>query len=85
MKTYQYSSKSRREFIKDCLRFGLGSGLIITGAILGLRKNTREENDGICQLSVPCQGCSKYTGCRLPRAQNVKRTATKEGSNRGGK
>jgi len=85
MKTYQYSPKSRRRFIKDCLRFGLGSGLIITGAILGLRKNTREENDDFCQLSVPCQGCSKYTGCRLPRAQNVKRTVGKDWSNRDGK
>jgi hypothetical protein len=85
MKTNHYKSKNRREFIKDCLRIGIGGGLIITGAILGLRKNTRGESDSFCQLSVPCKGCSKYTGCSLPRAQNAKKSATKEGSNRGGK
>jgi len=72
--------KNRREFIKTSLRFGIGGGLIFTGIALELRKKSDGPENDICQLSNPCRGCSKYSGCSLPRAQNVKKDAGGEGS-----
>jgi hypothetical protein len=74
MNTSQFKLKSRREFVKDCLRFGAGGGLIVIGAILGFRDDNPEDRAGDCTLKNPCRGCSKYTGCNLPRAQNAKKT-----------
>lgn len=77
MKNNRNFKKDRREFVKTCLRYGLGGGLLITGAILGFREQNPEEGTSDCSLKNPCQGCSKYTGCSLPKAQNAKTTETK--------
>ena len=70
----------RREFVKTCVRFCVGGGLIFTGVVL----STRESDDtNTCQLSSPCHGCSQYNGCKLPKALAVKDAEGKEGGNRG--
>jgi hypothetical protein len=76
---------NRREFLKTCLRFGIGGGLVFTGITLGLRKkNDNTENDS-CQISSPCRGCLKYNGCSLPRALDVKKSAERKGGSSGRK
>ena len=72
MKNNWNFKQSRREFIKTVLRYGLGGGLVLTGAILGFREKTHEDGTSDCTLKDPCQGCSKYSGCSLPKAQNAK-------------
>jgi len=72
-------NKNRREFIKTCLRFGVGGGLIFSGIALSLRKKSDNTGNDLCQLSSPCRGCSKYSGCNLPRALDVKKSVKKEG------
>ena len=74
MNIFRFRAISRREFVRDCLRFGAGGGLILFGVILGFRNNSKDENNDDCTLRNPCQGCNKYVGCNLPRAQNVKKT-----------
>ncbi len=71
--------KNRREFIKSCLRLGSGGGLLFTGIALGLRKKTASNENNLCQLSTPCRGCSKYSGCSLPLALTVKNRVEKGG------
>lgn len=71
--------KTRREFMKTCLRFGIGGGLVVSGIALGLRKKTDGDGNDLCQLNSPCQGCSKYSGCSLPKAQTVKKKKNPEG------
>ena len=62
----------RRDFIKNCLRYGAGGGLIAIGAYLGFRNKSSQTNSDDCTLKNPCLNCSKYSGCKLPRARNVK-------------
>ena len=71
--------KTRREFIKTSLRFGVGGGLIFGGIALGLREKTANSENDLCQVTSPCRGCSKYSGCSLPRAQNTKKDARGDG------
>jgi hypothetical protein len=71
---------SRREFIKTCLRFGVGGGLIFTGIVLN-RKETDDTNG--CHLISPCHSCSQYNGCKFPKALAVKDVENREGGNRG--
>ena len=68
MNILQSNNKTRREFIKTCLRFGVGGGLLFTGIVVGTRKKFVSKNNDLCQLSTPCRGCSKYSGCNLPQA-----------------
>jgi len=77
MKNSRNLKQSRREFIKVCLRYGAGGGLFVIGAYLGFRKENPEDSPNDCTLKDPCQGCSKYAGCKLPRAQNVKQNEIK--------
>jgi len=85
MHILQSKHKTRREFIKTCLRFGVGGGLVASGIALGLRKKTESNGNDLCQLSSPCQGCSKYSGCRLPKALDAKNHSVPEGDTRGRK
>jgi hypothetical protein len=62
---------NRREFIKTCLRFTIGGGLVSVGFILGQRKKV-DEDERDCTLKNPCQSCSKYAGCNLPRAESYR-------------
>jgi hypothetical protein len=62
----------RRTFIRKCLRFGAGGGLVMIGAFLGFRKESPKDNNTDCTLKNPCQGCSKYQGCTLPRAEEFR-------------
>jgi len=75
--------KTRREFIKTCLRFGIGGGLIFAGIALGTRKRTDTNESDLCEITSPCQGCSQYSGCSLPKAQKFKSSA--EGGTHGQK
>ena len=75
--------KSRREFLKSCLRFGVGGGLVITGLALGLRKKSDESESDLCQISSPCNGCSQYKGCNLPKAAAVKKNEHPQGGPHG--
>ena len=75
--------KNRREFIKSCFRLGIGAGLLLTGVALGIRKKSDSNENDLCQLSTPCQGCLIYSGCSLPRALTVKNRVEKEGGNGG--
>jgi hypothetical protein len=77
--------KSRREFIKTCLRFGIGGGLILAGVVLGTRKKTADTESDQCYLSSPCRGCSQYYGCNLPKALAVKEGNSQKGGSRGRK
>jgi hypothetical protein len=81
MNIQQSKHTNRREFIKTCLRFGIGGGLIFTGAAIGLRKNEGNGETDLCQRRSPCRGCSQYSGCNLPKALTVKETD----GNRGGR
>jgi hypothetical protein len=75
-------NKARREFIKTCLRFSIGGGLIFTGIALGLRKKADNTKSDICQLGTTCRGCLQYKGCNLPQALTVKK---REGGSSGRK
>lgn len=81
----EFINKSRREFLKTCLRFGVGGGLIFAGIVLGTRKKTDDAESGQCYLSSPCRGCSQYTGCNLPKALAVKEGESQKGGSRGRK
>jgi hypothetical protein len=72
---------SRREFIKTCLRFGVGGGLILGGVALGLREKSDNSQGDLCQFSSPCQGCGQFNGCTLPKRQAVDKVGHKEGGN----
>jgi hypothetical protein len=82
MKFSETKYKTRREFIKTCLRFGIGGGLILTGIALGLRKKAGNIETDLCQLSTRCGGCSKYNDCKLPQAITAKK---EEGGHNGPK
>jgi hypothetical protein len=73
-------NKNRREFIKTCLRFGVGGGLLFGGIALGLKSKTDE--NGLCQFTSPCQGCGQYNGCNLPKKVESKNSESKKGGNR---
>ena len=73
----------RREFIKTCLRFGVGGGLVTTGIFLGTRKNTTTGGSEICENSSPCDGCSQFTGCDLSKAQTAKKIEEAQGGSNG--
>jgi hypothetical protein len=73
----------RREFIKTCLRFGIGGGLITTGLIISTRDKTGSGSSDICQINSPCQGCSQFSGCSLPKAEDAKKIVKSEGGNYG--
>jgi hypothetical protein len=75
--------KSRREFIKTCLRFGVGGGLIFTGIVLITRNETDDNKSDQCYISSPCGGCSQYSGCDLPKALVAKEENSMKGGNRG--
>ena len=75
----QSTYRTRREFIKTSLRFGIGGGLIFTGIALGLRKKTDSSGNDLCEITSPCQGCSQFSGCSLPKSQNVKKDTGGEG------
>ena len=75
----QSTYRTRREFIKTSLRFGIGGGLIFAGVALGLRKKTDSSGNDLCEITSPCQGCSQFSGCSLPKAQNVKKDRGGEG------
>ena len=83
MRISQSNYKTRREFIKSCFRLGIGAGLLLTGVALGIRKKSDSNENDLCQLSTPCRGCLKYSGCSLPRALTVKNRVEKEGGNGG--
>jgi hypothetical protein len=74
-------NKSRREFFKTCLRFGVGGGLIFGGIALGLREKSNDGQSNLCQFSSPCQGCGQFNGCTLPKRRVVDKVRDKEGGN----
>ena len=75
--------KSRREFIKTCLRFSVGGGLIFAGIVLGTRNKTDDNKSEQCHISSPCGGCSQFSGCNLPKALVAREENSMEGGNRG--
>jgi len=77
--------KNRREFIKTCFRFGIGGGLVFAGVVLGSRKKTGNNESDLCQLRSPCQNCSKYSGCTLPKAYIERKVKNPEGGKGGRK
>jgi hypothetical protein len=85
MNQLPFTYKNRREFIKTCLRFGIGGGLVFAGIALGRRKNTGGNENEICQFRSPCQNCSKYSGCNLPQALLEKKENNPEGGKGGRK
>ena len=85
MRVSQSKHKNRREFVKSCLRLGIGGGLLFTGIALGIRKKTGSNENDLCQLSTLCRGCLKYSGCILPRALTVKNKVDMKGGNGGRK
>ena len=84
MKPAEQPSQDRRVFIKTCLRIGTGTGLLIGGAILGLRDTDNRSEQDICQLRIPCKGCNKFNGCRFSRAQSIKNSARGRGGSHAG-
>ena len=75
MKTDNQPLQDRRRFIKSCLRLAACSGLLITGAMLGSRDKRVGATADECVLSIPCKGCTKFSGCGLSRAQEIKKSA----------
>ena len=85
MQFLQSGYKKRREFIKTCLRFGVGGGLVFVGTVLGIRKKIGLRENDPCSINPKCQNCSRYSGCILPQARREKENAGLEGGTRGGK
>jgi len=85
MNKLPFKYRNRREFIKTCLRFGIGGGLLLAGIALGRRKKTSSNESDFCQLRSPCQNCSKYSGCTLPKAHLERKGENPEGGKGGQK
>jgi len=68
----QASGASRREFLRDSLRYTLLGGVAAAAGTLAVRSAGQEcVNDGLCR------GCIAYDDCGLPRALSVKQASEK--------
>ena len=61
------------------MRFGVGGSLIFGGVALGLRKKSADGQNDLCEISSPCQGCSQFGGCNLPKRKSVNESEGWEG------
>ena len=65
-------TKTRRDFLKDSLRTALLSGIGFMGLFLGWKGFSASGRESSCFVDLPCQGCSRFTGCQYPRALDVR-------------
>jgi hypothetical protein len=64
---------NRREFLKTGMRTLAFGGLVLTGAVLGLRKPSGKNADSTCLPQTMCNGCSKLKKCAEPKALEYKK------------
>ena len=62
---------SRREFVRNSLRYAMLSGLAVVSAVLVKRRGTGLPNQ-TCINQYICRGCSVFTECGLPQALSAK-------------
>jgi hypothetical protein len=65
-------TKTRRDFLRDGMRTILLSGLGFMGLFFGWKGFSTSGNESSCFVDLPCQGCSRFSGCQYPRALDVK-------------
>lgn len=66
---------SRRELFRRIGRGAAAAGLAAVAAVLALRTGRRRRAGQTCINDGLCTRCGAFAGCRLPRAQVVRRTA----------
>ncbi len=66
---------TRREFLREIGRYGMG--LLLGGGIAMLLNRDREKciNQGLCR------GCSRFEGCHLPQAMSAKEAMARKEDN----
>jgi len=62
---------SRRQFLRDGLRFAMLGGLAAVGGKLAGRQAGRPAGQ-VCVSAGICRGCAVFEDCGLPRALSVK-------------
>lgn len=72
MKRDAKKTKTRRDFLKDGMRTILLSGMGFMGLFLGWKGFSSSGKELSCFVDLPCQGCSRFSGCQYPRALDVK-------------
>jgi len=64
--------KTRRDFLRDGMRTVLLSGIGFMGLFLGWKGYSNSGKESSCLVNLPCRGCSRLSGCREPKALDVK-------------
>ena len=65
------SSASRRQFLRDGLRFAILGGLAAVSGKLAGRESARPAGQ-VCISAGICRGCAAFEDCGLPRALSAK-------------
>jgi hypothetical protein len=65
------SSATRREFLRDCLRYPVAAGLVALGGVLALRQ-ADPSRPVPCLKQRVCRGCQLFDDCDLPQARETK-------------